>query len=130
MTVTAVANGQLAIGQEIVGAGIPAGTYILSLGTGKGYTGTYNLSSINTLTVSSEAMSATNVPAAAFSVTGHIDPGSAPTTDPSVLTVSAVGSGQLRIGDQAFGNWRPRKYRDRQLRFRRRRYRHLQHQPD
>lgn len=95
MTVTAVAKGQLSVGQMISGAGIPAGTYILSLGTGKGYTGTYNLSSINTLTVSSEAMTAPNVPPAAFSVTGSI----ATTT----LTVSAVGSGQLRIGDQVFG---------------------------
>lgn len=107
MTVTAVAAGQLVIGQQIVGAGVPAGTYILSLGTGKGYTGTYNLSSINTLTVASEAMTATNVPPASFSVTGHIDPGVAPTTDPSVLTVSAVGSGQLRIGDLLTGTGIP-----------------------
>ena len=104
----AVSAGQLSIGQQITGAGIPAGTYILSLGTGKGYTGTYNLSSINTLTVSSEAMTATNTPPAAFSVTGSIAPdGSNPTTDPSVLTVSAVGSGQLRIGDLVTGTGVP-----------------------
>lgn len=95
MTVTAVAKGALAVGQIVTGAGIPPGTYIVSLGTGKGYTGTYNLSTINTLTVSSEAMTAPNVPDSAFSVTGSI----AATT----LTVSAVGSGQLRIGDQVFG---------------------------
>lgn len=108
LTVTAVSAGQLVIGQQITGAGIPSGTYINSLGTGKGYTGTYNLSSINTLTVSSEAMTATNVPAAAFSVTGHIDPdGSLPLTAGSVLTVSAVGSGQLRIGDLVSGTGVP-----------------------
>ncbi len=99
LTVTVVAKGYLAVGQMISGAGIPAGTYIASLGTGKGYTGTYNLSSINTLTVSSEAMTAPNVPAPAFSVTGTI----ATSGGVDTLTVSAVGSGQLRIGDQIFG---------------------------
>lgn len=102
MTVTAVSAGQLSIGQQISGAGIPSGVYILSLGTGHGYTGTYNLSSINTLTISSEAMTAPNTPPAAFSVTGHIDPNGSPGLG-DVLTVSAVGSGILRIGDQVFG---------------------------
>jgi hypothetical protein len=45
-------------------------------------------------------MSAASVPAPAFSVTGHIDPDAGHT---DLLTVSAVGSGQLRIGDQIFG---------------------------
>lgn len=107
LTVSAVSSGVLTVGQEIRGTGIPAGTYILSLGTGRGYTGTYNLSSINTLTVSSSAMTATNQPTAAFSVTGSIAPGSTPASDPSVLTVSAVGSGQVHIGDQVFGTGVP-----------------------
>ncbi len=100
MTVTAVAKGTLVVGQPISGAGVPAGTYILSLGTAHGYTGTYNLSSINTLTVSSEAMTAPNAPESAFSVTGHIDPDSGNT---DLLTVSAVGSGLIRIGNTLFG---------------------------
>lgn len=104
LTVTAVSSGQLAVGQLLSGTGIAPGTYIISLGTGKGYTGTYNLSSINSQTVSSEAMSAVNPPPAAFSVTGHIDPHSGQTDD---LTVSAVGSGQLRIGDALFGTGIP-----------------------
>lgn len=90
LTVTAVSQGQLQVGQLIFGAGIPGGTYIDSLGTGKGYTGTYNLSTINELTVSSEAMTSPSVPAPAVSVTGSI----ATTT----MTVSAVGSGQVYIG--------------------------------
>lgn len=90
MTVTAVSRGRVVIGQPIFGAGIPGGTYVASLGTGKGYTGTYNLSTINTLTVSSEAMTQTAIPAAAVSVTGSIAT--------TVLTVSAVGSGQVYIG--------------------------------
>lgn len=108
LTVSAVGAGYLAVGSVISGTGIPAGTSIVSLGTGKGYTGTYNISTINLLTVSSEAMTAPNVPAPAFSVTAHIDPaGSNPTTSPSVLTVSAVGSGQLRIGDLVTGTGVP-----------------------
>lgn len=95
LTVTAVSAGQLSVGQLISGAGIPPGTYIDSLGTGKGYTGTYNLSTINEVTLSLRAMTAPNTPPAAFSVTGSIAG--------NTLTVSAVGSGQLRIGDQVFG---------------------------
>ena len=44
MTVTAVADGVLAVGQLISASGVAAGTYITSLGTGTGGTGTYNLS--------------------------------------------------------------------------------------
>jgi hypothetical protein len=44
MTVTAVANGTLKVGQVVAGAGITYGTTIVSLGTGAGGTGTYNLS--------------------------------------------------------------------------------------
>lgn len=43
MTVTAVFSGTLAAGQFIVGAGIPIGALISSLGTGTGGTGTYNI---------------------------------------------------------------------------------------
>jgi hypothetical protein len=93
LTVSAVSAGQLSVGQLLSGAGITPGTYITALGTGLGYTGTYTIN--NSQTVSSEAMSAVNTPAASFSVTGSI----AATT----FTVSAVGSGQLRIGDQVFG---------------------------
>lgn len=95
MTVTAVGAGALTVGQPITGAGVPGGTYILSLGTGKGYTGTYNLSSINTLTVSSEAMTSPNLPVAALSITA--------TFATNVMTVASVVSGQVRVGDQLFG---------------------------
>lgn len=43
MTVTAVTTGTLKVGQQVVSAGIPENTYIASLGTGTGGTGTYNL---------------------------------------------------------------------------------------
>jgi len=54
MTVSAVASGALAVGQTIGAAGVAAGTTILTLGTGTGGTGTYNLSVAQT--VGSEAM--------------------------------------------------------------------------
>lgn len=107
LTVSAITSGRLGIGSLIDGTGVPPGTYIDSLGTGLGGTGTYNLSTINELTLSSRAFTANNTPAAAFSVTGSIAPGSTPATDPSVLTVSAVGSGQLRVGDQLTGTGIP-----------------------
>lgn len=42
MTVTAVISGAFLVGMQLVGAGIPAGTRIVSFGTGTGGTGTYN----------------------------------------------------------------------------------------
>lgn len=53
MTVTAVSSGTLAVGQFVFGANIAAGTYIVSLGSGSGGTGTYNVN------VSQTAASAT-----------------------------------------------------------------------
>lgn len=56
MTVSAVASGQLAVGQQVTGAGITANTFITALGSGAGLTGTYTVN--NSQTVSSEAMTA------------------------------------------------------------------------
>jgi hypothetical protein len=49
MTVSAVGSGALAVGQFLEGVGIASGTYIASLGSGTGGTGTYNLSQSNTV---------------------------------------------------------------------------------
>lgn len=43
LTVTAVTNGTLAVGQVVSGTGVTAGTYITALGTGVGGTGTYTV---------------------------------------------------------------------------------------
>ena len=43
LTVSAVTSGTLRVGQILSGTGIAAGTYISSLGTGTGGTGTYNV---------------------------------------------------------------------------------------
>jgi hypothetical protein len=62
LTVTAVACGILAVGQTVIGAGVPLNAYISSLGTGTGGTGTYNLSVATTASASGVPMlSATQV---------------------------------------------------------------------
>lgn len=43
LTVTAVGSGSLYVGQELTGPNVLPGTYITSLGTGTGGTGTYNV---------------------------------------------------------------------------------------
>ncbi len=93
LTVTAVASGVITVGQEISGVNITPGTRITALGTGLGNTGTYTISVSQT--AASATVTAANAPTAAFSITGAI----AGTT----LTVSAVGSGQLHVGDAVFG---------------------------
>lgn len=93
LTVTAVAAGFIAVGQILTGANVTPNTVITALGTGLGNTGTYTVSISQT--AASGTITAPNVPAPAFSVTGSI----AATT----LTVSAVGSGRLAIGMQVFG---------------------------
>lgn len=51
MTVTAITSGTIAVGQTISGAGITGAPTIVSLGTGTGGTGTYNISSSQTVSV-------------------------------------------------------------------------------
>ena len=59
LTVTVAATATLAVGQQITGAGVPAGTFITALGTGTGGTGTYYLN--NAVTLGSQAMTASTV---------------------------------------------------------------------
>ena len=59
MTVTVVTTGALAVGQIIQAAGVAAGTYISSLGTGTGGLGTYNLSTTPG-TIAAEATAASS----------------------------------------------------------------------
>jgi hypothetical protein len=54
LTVTAVAQGSLRVGQTLYGTGIAAGTVITALGSGLGYTGTYIVN--NSQTIASESM--------------------------------------------------------------------------
>lgn len=49
LTVSAVSSGTLAVGQQISGTGVTAGTYITALGSGTGGTGTYTVSASQTV---------------------------------------------------------------------------------
>ncbi len=99
MTVTAVATGKIAVGQIVTGTGVEPAT-IISLGSGTGFTGTYNLSTINQQTVSStNTMRAANVPAPAFVGTA--------TFATNVMTVATLASGEILVGTQVFGTGVP-----------------------
>lgn len=102
--VTAVAAGYLGVGQLISGTGVAGGTYISSAGTGTGYTGTYNLTSINEQTVGSSgspiAMTAPNIPAPAFSASAAYITTSAGVDTLHIVTLS---SGEVVVGQQVFG---------------------------
>ena len=58
LNVTAVTSGALAVGDPVTGAGIPAGAYIQSFGTGTGGTGTYILSQATTASAAGVAVTA------------------------------------------------------------------------
>lgn len=93
LTVSAVASGTLALGQEVRGAGITAGTLIASLGSGTGGTGTYNLT--GTQTVTSEAMTS-NTPTVTYdSVSGAFYAVSATTGASSTIS---FGGGTIAAG--------------------------------
>lgn len=59
LTVSAVASGTIAVGQVLSGAGISDGIMIVSLGSGSGSTGTYNLNLSQTV-ASGETITAVN----------------------------------------------------------------------
>lgn len=96
LTVTALTAGSIQVGALIAGAGVDGDTHVISLGTGKGETGTYNLSTINLQTVSSEAMTCNNLPAPAFAVSSGYIAG-------TTLTITTVTSGTIQLGQQIFG---------------------------
>jgi len=90
LTVTSVLSGTIAVGQAIFGANVSQNTVITALGTGTGGTGTYTVS--NSQTVASTTINSVASPAI---VTGAISG--------TTLTVSAVTSGTLRIGQTIDG---------------------------
>jgi hypothetical protein len=110
LTVATITGTPLAVGQIITGVGVPAGSYIASLGTGTGGAGTYNLANLDGTAftaLTSQAFAyagvqetqfvcAQNVAAAAsFTATMAASAGLGPF---GVLTVSAVGSGVIQVG--------------------------------
>jgi len=90
LTVTSVSSGTIAIGQSLYGIGILPETVITALGTGTGGTGTYTIN--RSQTVASGSLSSATVGA---KVTATIAG--------SVMTVSAVASGALHVGQTIQG---------------------------
>jgi hypothetical protein len=91
LTVTSVQSGTIAIGQAIFGQGMAQNTVITAFGTGSGGVGTYTVS--DSQTVASTVINSTASPAI---VTGSISG--------TTLTVSAVTSGTLKIGQTIEGS--------------------------
>lgn len=93
MTVSAVGSGTLAVGQLVQGVGIPANTYILSLGTGTGGTGTYNLTQTG-FTTTSGTVTATSPAGLGGAAASSVSIAAATST----LTVTTLTSGTLAVG--------------------------------
>jgi hypothetical protein len=91
LTVTVMQSGTIAVGQAIFGQGIAQNSVITALGTGTGGVGTYTVS--DSQTVASTAINSVASPAI---VTGDISG--------TTLTVSAVTSGTLKIGQTIEGS--------------------------
>jgi len=91
LTVSVMQSGTIAVGQAIFGQGIAQNTVITALGTGSGGVGTYTVS--DSQTVASTAINSVASPAI---VTGSISG--------TTLTVSAVTSGTLKIGQTIEGS--------------------------
>jgi hypothetical protein len=91
LTVSVMQSGTIAVGQAIFGQGVAQNTVITALGTGTGGVGTYTVS--DSQTVASTAINSVASPAI---VTGSISG--------TTLTVSAVTSGTLKIGQTIEGS--------------------------
>jgi hypothetical protein len=61
MTIVSVTTGVIRIGTQVTGVNIPAGTFIVSFGTGTGGTGTYIMSAAATYPYSSVAITSSGV---------------------------------------------------------------------
>lgn len=70
LTVTAVSNGTLSVGQTLSGTGVTAGTVITGLGTGTGLAGTYYVSPSQTAASGTISAASTPVTVAFDSVSG------------------------------------------------------------
>lgn len=90
LTVSSVSSGSLAVGQSLYGVGVLAETVITALGSGSGGAGTYTIN--RSQTVAAESMNSATV-GAVFTAT----------ISGSTLTVSAVASGTLHLGQTVQG---------------------------
>lgn len=91
LTVTAVTNGTIGVGQSLFGVGITQETIITALGTGSGGVGTYTINISQTVSTA-ERMNSTAV-AAVFTAT----------ISTTTLSVTAVSSGTIYLGQTVQG---------------------------
>lgn len=97
LTVSAVTAGFVQPGMILQGVGV-TGVAITGYGTGHGYAGTYQTNyDSNGGDVSSEAMTANTTPPPAYSASASS------ITTAGLMTISAVGSGYLSVGDSVNG---------------------------
>jgi len=106
-TVVTLTSGVLHVGDIITGASVPVGTYIVSLGTGTGGTGTYITSAATTgtteaATTVSTVLDVTTV-AGGFIYAGDIVANATTANSPitAVLTGTVAGVGTYRLGGAA-----------------------------
>jgi len=90
LTVTSVSSGTIAVGQSLYGVGVLAETVITGLGSGTGGAGTYTIN--RSQTVTSRSLNSANVGAVVTA-----------TIAGTVMTVSAVTSGSLHVGQTVQG---------------------------
>jgi len=90
LTVTSVSSGTIAINQSLYGIGVLPETVITALGTGTGGTGTYTIN--RSQTVASGTLNSATVGAVVTA-----------TIAGTVMTVSAVASGELHVGQTVQG---------------------------
>lgn len=111
LTVNSITSGVFSIGDQIVGAGLPANTKITTFGTGTGGTGTYNLSTTPGI-IAAEAMTSrssiiaqvTNVPSnlVAGTAAAYLAGSGSILTDlqnliPVNTTVTAIGASSITM---------------------------------
>lgn len=84
LTVSAVASGTLAVGQQLTGANVAVGTFITALGSGTGGTGTYTVS---------QSQTAASATIDAYAVTANseaVNINLIPTLNPLMVNVSLI----------------------------------------
>lgn len=114
LTVSAVASGTVRVGAVLTGANIPAGTAITDQLSGTvGGTGTYQTTTLGVVGASAQVLMAESVETN-FKVASAVDADASVTgaiAITGVLTVSAVGSGVIAVGQEISGAGVPRATR-------------------
>lgn len=99
LTVTFIIGGIIQAGQSLFGVGVSNETVITALGTGTGGIGTYTIN--QSQTVASSNLNSANVGAV---ITGRINAGEfTGSISGTTLTITAVASGALAVGDTISG---------------------------